>query len=265
MIETKLDDTTLLQFPRLAAETGLRHCITTTPWNMASHRGPAADLAVARRGRVCEWIGAPFDKLTSPAQVHGGEVVPVTGDIIGAGRFGRDDAVPFVDGLVTESVGVPIINLSADCVLLLAYDPARHAVGSAHASWRGLMAGVASNLISQMQRSFGCDPANIRAGIGPSAGPTRYQVREDVIRVLATRVDVPERYLARDGHDVANAARDRACLNLWQLAADQLVASGVRAGAIETAGLCTMTDERFFSHRREGPQTGRMALFCALA
>lgn len=257
MIETKIEDTLLLEFPRLAAEAGLRHCITTKPWNMASHRGPGAERAVERRQRVCEWLGAPSERLTSPAQVHGGEVVPITDNIIGAGRLGRDEAVAFVDGLVTDRVGVPIVNLSADCVLLLAYDPVRRVVGSAHASWRGLMAGVATNLIAQMRRSFGCEPVNVFAGIGPSAGPERYQVREDVLRVLASRVDDPERYLVREG--------ERVNLDLWRLTFDQLIGAGVPSVSIETAGLCTMSDERFFSHRREGAATGRLALFCALA
>jgi YfiH family protein len=257
MIETTLDDTTLLRFPRLAAEARLVHAITTKPWNLASHRGPDAGRAIERRRRVCDWLGMSFDRLTCPAQVHGGEAVVITDDIVGAGRFGRDDAVPFVDGLVTDRPGVPIINLSADCVLVLSYDPVRRAVGSAHASWRGLVAGVAANLITQMRRSFACDPANIRAGIGPSAGPQRYRVREDVIRVLATRVEDPERYLVRDGGGVN--------LDLWRLANDQLVGAGVPSEAIETARLCTMSDARFFSHRRDGQETGRFALMCALA
>lgn len=256
MLETTLDDTTLLQFPRLSSDARLVHAITTKPWNMASHRGPDAGRAIERRRRVCEWLGVPFDRLTSPAQVHGGEVVAITDDIVGAGRFGRDDAVPFVDGLVTDRPGVPIINLSADCVLVLAYDPVRRALGSAHASWRGLVAGVVTNLITQMRQSFGCDAANICAGVGPSAGPQRYRVREDVVRVLATRVDHPDRYLVRDGGGVN--------LDLWRLANDQLVGAGVPRAAIETAGLCTMSDARFFSHRRDGHGTGRFTLICAM-
>ncbi|MCH7527220.1 MAG: laccase domain-containing protein, partial [Planctomycetes bacterium] len=37
-----------------------------------------------------------------------------------------------VDGLVTDEPNVPLMVLSADCCLMVLYDPARPAVGVAH-------------------------------------------------------------------------------------------------------------------------------------
>lgn len=256
MREKRLDDTTLLRFPKLADAPGLVHAVTSVPWNLAPHRGPQRELAVERRRKLCAHLGLDFDKLTAPSQVHGGDVVPISDDVVGAGRFGRDGAVAFVDGLVTDRRDVAILNLAADCVLILAYDPVRRAVGSAHASWRGLMAGVATNLVQQLSRCYGTKPADLLAGVGPSAGPEAYAVRDDVIRILRTRVASADDYLKRVG--------DQTCLNLWRLAEDQLVAAGVRREAIETANLCTMSDTRFFSHRRQGEAAGRIGLICAL-
>ncbi len=42
--------------------------------------------------------------------------------------------------------------------------------------------------------------------------------------------------------------------------AAQLVRSGVSAGMIERDPACTICDERFFSYRREGADTGRNAV-----
>lgn len=253
---SKFEDLTLLKFEQLSEAGGLVHAVTTRPWNMASHRGPQAELAVHRRRRLCRHLGLDFDRLTAPAQVHGPEVVPVDDALIGAGRFGRGGAVRFVDGLVTDRPGVPLLNLAADCVLLLVYDPGRSAVGSAHASWRGTLSGVVGNLVGQMMRCFGSDPAGLLAGIGPSAGPCCYRIDQDVQRIVASRYAAADRYLVRTGGAVS--------LDLWQLLADRLQSAGLSPANIEAAGLCTICDERFFSHRRDGPQTGRMALVCAL-
>jgi len=254
--EWPVGEVTLLRFNRLSRQPGLVHAFTLRPWNMAPHRGPQAELAVERRRRLCQLLGLDFERLTAPAQVHGPEVVPVERSLEGAGRFGRDEAVGFVDGLVTDRPGLPLLNLSGDCVLLLLYDPRRGALGTAHASWRGIVAGVTENLVRQLTRSFGCRPDHVLAGIGPSAGPCCYRVERDVCRIVASRFDDAGRYLLHK-----NGAT---FLDMWRLVADQLAAAGVPAGNVEVAGCCTMCDRRFFSHRREGPSTGRFALICSL-
>ncbi|MEA2125904.1 MAG: purine-nucleoside/S-methyl-5-thioadenosine phosphorylase / adenosine deaminase, partial [Solirubrobacteraceae bacterium] len=53
-------------------------------------------------------------------------------------------------------------------------------------------------------------------------------------------------------HDARRGERN---LALDVVAIDQLRAAGVTA--IHDTGLCTMCDERFFSHRREGDAAGR--------
>src|SRR5215470_11477738 len=108
------EDTQLLRFHSLADRTGLVHAITTKPWNMAPHRGPQSDRALDRRRRLCQHLGLDFDRLTAPDQIHSNHVLRVEPRDVGAGRLGRDDAVPFTDGLVCSLPGVPLLQLSAD-------------------------------------------------------------------------------------------------------------------------------------------------------
>src|SRR5207244_1899106 len=113
-------DTSLLHFPDLDQIEGLAHAITTRPWNMAPHRGPDADRALERRRLICEHLGFSFERLTAPDQIHSGHVLRVIETDVGAGRLGRDSAVRFVDGLMTNLPGLPLLQLSADCLLILA-------------------------------------------------------------------------------------------------------------------------------------------------
>ncbi|GAG03167.1 unnamed protein product, partial [marine sediment metagenome] len=48
--------------------------------------------------------------------------------------------------------------------------------------------------------------------------------------------------------------------DLWSANRDQLLAAGLGPDRIELAGICTIQDDRFFSYRRDGPETGRFAL-----
>ncbi len=256
MIESRRDDLLLLHFDRLQREPGLVHAVTTRPQNMAPHRGTDREHAVSWRQRVCEALGLSFDELTSPAQVHGAEVLCVEHDDIGRGRDGRHSAVPYVDGLITDRPGVPLILLSADCPLVCVYDPKRPAVGAVHASWQGTVARAAENLVRQMVSAFGSDPAELLAAIAPSAGPCCYEVGDDVRRLARTRL--------RDADALLHPRGDRYLFDLWTANAHQLIESGVAPASIETARLCTLCDPRFWSHRRDGQNAGRFALFLAL-
>lgn len=247
------EDTTLFQFPSLAGVPGLAHAITSKPWNMATHTGPHADLAVTRRRRVCEFLGLPFERLTAADQVHSPHVVRVHAADAGAGRDGRHTALKFVDGLVCGLPGVAIVQFSADCPLVVAVDPERRVVGTAHASWRGTVAEITLELVRQLRREFGVSPGNLLAAICPCAGPCEYEVGEDVRRVALARLPEADRFFPRvDG---------RLRFDLRAANVDQLVRAGVRHDRIHVAANSTMTDGRFYSHRLEGAGAGRFAVF----
>jgi YfiH family protein len=256
MITTSLQDIDLFQFSRLAERPGLAHAMIGKGWNMAPHRGPEAKRAVERRKAVCAHLGISFDRLTAPEQVHGAEVLAIDPSEIGAGRNGRADAVGFVDGLMTDRADVGVAILSADCPVVLVYDEMTRAIGAVHASWRGTVAGIARHLVQSMVKQYGCDPGQMVAGICPSAGPCCYEIGPEVARIVAHRFDRPERYLpVRNGQTM---------LDLWQANFDQLTEQGLRPEKIERADLCTICDDRFFSHRREGKTTGRNALIAGI-
>lgn len=248
------DDTQLLRFPGFDGIPGFVHAITTRPWNMAPHRGPEADKAVERRRRICAHLGFEFDKLTAADQIHSGHVVRITSADVGAGRFGRDTAVKFVDGLVCDMPGVPLLQLSADCLLIMAVDPTRRAVGTAHASWRGTVAGIGSNLIRAMSQSFGSKPHDLMIGLAPCASPPRYEVGEDVCRIAREMLPTGDSILPQ-------APSGRRCFDLKTANTKVIVDLCVRPDRIVTAAECTMADARFYSHRRDGETTGRFALF----
>jgi hypothetical protein len=253
LVSEPLDDTALLSFPTLREIGGLAHCVTTRPWNMACHRGPEAHLAVARRRRVCQHLGLPFEHLTAADQIHSAHVLRILPTDVGRGRDGRETAMHFVDGMICDLGGVPLIQFSADCPIILAVEPNQRVFGTAHASWRGTVAGISAELVRQMVREFGVDPAELTAAIGPCAGPEEYEIGEEVFRIAKTRLADADRYFP--------VHHGRRCFDLRSANAAQLAAAGVRRQRIIVARETTMSDDRFFSHRRDGPLTGRFALF----
>jgi polyphenol oxidase len=106
-----------------------------------------------------------------------------------------------------------------------------------------------------MAERYGTDPTHVRAGIGPHIAASSYEVGPaEVADVHAAFPHLSLCEPTREGH---------ACLSLERAIRHQLTASGVRAYRVESAGIDTRVDDRFFSHRAERP-CGRFALVAAL-
>jgi copper oxidase (laccase) domain-containing protein len=84
----------------------------------------------------------------------------------------------------------------------------------------------------------------IAAIVGPGIGPCCYEVGEDILAA----------YRGRLGKRVIQGRN----LDLWTAARDVLSEAGVEA--VEGVDVCTACDDRFFSHRRDGPVTGRQGV-----
>jgi len=188
-----------------------------------------------------------FERLVSVHQVHGARVVAVDGRPLAEGRTELAKA----DGLVTDRPGLGLMIKLADCLGIILVHPPTRTVAAIHAGWRGLISGVIPAGVRAMVQGHGARPEEIKAGISPSLGPccaefVNYQ-REFPRSFWAYRV-------GRDHFD------------LWALARDQLQESGLREGNIEAAGLCSRCrGDLFFSHRGQGPVTGRMGLLAGFA
>ena len=163
------------------------------------------------------------------------------------------------DGLMTDRVGLPLSMRFADCTPILYHDPRNGVIAIAHAGWRGTVQGIAGIVIRAMVSAYGCDPADIRAGIGPAIGPNKYQVGEEVVAAVQEHFGTTAGLIRRDATD------GTAYLNLWAANQLDLERAGVLSEHIDVAGLCTAEHvDEFFSHRQEKGKTGRFGAVIAL-
>lgn len=237
----------LWQSPVLAAIPNLAHAFTSTTLNLSLSFGPGAERAAEDRRAVCSALRLDPDRLVSGRQVHGVTVAGVERDGSAGPRVIAD-----TDGLVTTVRGVPLLALSADCPLIVAVDAAAGALGLAHSGWRGSVAGMPVKLVEALVAGCGASAERLTVVVSPCAGPGAYEIRDDVRTLLAQAMGDAEPYLARCG--------DRMFLNLPRLIAVQLAGAGVPAERIHLPAQCSITDERFHSVRRNGPNSGHAGL-----
>lgn len=238
------------RFARLGREAGLVHAFSTRPDDVSMRLDARAAERQARREHMAADLGVDAARLCCCVQVHAPGIAAVAESPVGGRLEG-------IDAAITAERGLPLMTFSADCPLVLLYDPVRRVLGMAHTSWRCTVSRLAARLVERMQAECGVRPGDLLAGIGPSAGPTAYEVREDVYEA-AVGLAQRERLFLRQG--------ERMCFDLWESNRLQLVEAGLGADRIEVAGICTMTrTDLFYSFRREGPGCGHFGLMAALA
>jgi hypothetical protein len=220
--------------------------------NLGLHVGDDPERVVANRRRVAAALGLPLSRFVFADQVHGRQVAVITPDMAGRGTTALADALPGTDAMITVEPGLCLLVLVADCVPVLLLDPVRRACGAAHAGWRGTVQDVAGESVRAMVAHFGCRPADLRAVLGPAAGPEGYEVDGPVMNAVTAAFGSGAAALlrpTRPGH---------ALLDLWAANRHQLRAAGVPDQQIEVAPISTLAaSHRFYSARVAAGPTGR--------
>lgn len=260
-MQTAIGDSTLFHFQGLDAFPLIHGVTTRDPSlpgdgdiNIAGRL--SREDAVANRRVWADLIGIDASALVAGRQVHGINVQVVDEQHRGHGAVRIEDAVPQTDALITRTPDMPLIIYTADCVPVLVYDPVEHALGLAHAGWRGTVGNIASAVVGTMAAEFGSQPENLIVKLGPSIGPCCYEVGDEVI--AAWCASGIERFA-----EAIVPKEPRAHLDLWRANSLAFEAAGVPVDRIEHSAVCTRCHaERYFS-RRAGQ--GHRGLFATIA
>jgi len=207
--------------------------------NLATHVGDEDSAVAVNRERLEQALALP-SRPCWLEQIHGKQVC----------RMKTSHQGLTADGSYTDTPGIVLAVLTADCLPVVLASHNGDEVAVVHAGWRGLAAGVIESGLQQ----FSCEPSDIKAWLGPSIGEQNYEVGHQVYDAF---VSIDAQYQtafasSRPGHWHAN---------LYTLASQRLQQAGVKQimGGGKTATWCSYEqDDQFFSYRRDG-DTGRMA------
>lgn len=257
MRENQCDGRIGLAFEGLSRNGAVKHVFTTRDreggGNLSLSGGRDQATARAERAFWSKQIGMSAEDWVVGGQVHGASLAVVNEDHRGRGALDPEAVVAETDGLITQTPGLPLYVACADCAAVVIHAPGpKQALAVVHAGWRGLAAGILAQAVSKLAELSGSDPADFQAGVGPCIGLTHFEVGDEVAD------QAPASRRVRFG--------DRWNVDLAGWAHDQLQDAGMVLGKIEASGLDTAELPRlFFSHRRDGEDTGRMGLIAALA
>ncbi|MDN7125067.1 peptidoglycan editing factor PgeF [Pseudidiomarina sp. 1APP75-32.1] len=215
---------------------GIQACITTVdaPGNLAAHVGDDPARVLLHRRQLQRALGlrrAP--KWLS--QYHSTVVVAEESSVLGS----RADAI------WASAADSCCAVLTADCLPILLCSEDGAIIAAIHAGWRGLAQGIIGTTLAQLPQRTEC----FRAYIGPAISQPHFEVGDEVRQAFSRLgiVDSSTFHPHRSGKWLAN---------LPLLAERLLLGHGVKE--VTQSHLCTYSDARFFSHRRD-PSSGRIA------
>lgn len=148
------------------------------------------------------------------------------------------------DGLYTQDTTCVLGIRIADCVPVFLFDPRQRAGALVHAGRAGTFQGIAAKAVQSLHRVYNSLPSDIRAVIGPSAGPCCYEVSEEMAQEFS------------EGGGIAQGRH----LDLWQSNQTQLLQEGLVPEHIQLSEICTICSDQFHSYRSNAPTARNIAV-----
>lgn len=209
----------------------------------------AADIA-ANRKQLCGELGIDEARLIVPHQVHGTAVRQIAKDFFSLPENIRKMVLEGVDAVMTDMSGVCIGVSTADCIPIIIYDAAHHAVATVHAGWRGTVARIAELTIQAMAVTYHSVPSELRCVIGPGISLDNFEVGDEVydkfVKAAFDMNIIAKRY-------------EKWHIDLKLCNRMQLERMGVKRENIQISDICTFADNAdYFSARKQGIDSGRV-------
>ena len=153
-----------------------------------------------------------------------------------------DDCVG--DAVVTQEKGVVCAVMTADCLPIFACNQSGTQVGVAHAGWKGIVNGVIESFIQQFESN------DLLVHFGPAISPAAFEVGADVYQQFIDKdTQLDQAFIAKGS---------KYQLDIYQAA--RIILNDLGIQSISGDDECTYTQkDKYFSYRRDGAQSGRMA------
>ncbi len=165
---------------------------------------------------------------------------------------------PRTDGVVTDQKDILLTTVHADCLPVWLYDEENQAIGLVHAGWRGTLAGIAPKAVKLMQKTYGSDPAKMKAAIGPGISLCCFETGPEVIEAFRAYWDFVDKY-AEPAENRPGGVQGKYYIDLKGINTEELLQAGLKMENVEISDHCTHCEpETFASYRREGGTYMRM-------
>ena len=203
-------------------------------FNLGFNTDESEQVIQANREQLAKNIDVPIASIAFANQVHGTDIQVISEGGIYDG----------IDGFLTQTKGLALAIQVADCAAVLLGDATTGTIAAVHAGWRGAIGGIVVKAIQKMQ-ALKCNSENLEVFVSPCIAMNRFEVGEEVAQQF------PNEFVDRNSFPKPH-------INLKGFIENQLLSLGIKEEHIEISEHCTVSEQEFYSYRREGKSSGRM-------
>ncbi len=237
MIEIEILNTTIFPSEIISGVT-MRNQTAFQPYGFTIS-GNYADENIVNQHRklMADYLNLELNAVKYQKQVHGDEIQVVDFDT----QLNESDA------MITNLSGLALVASVADCAAILLYDANAKAIAAIHSGWRSTTLNIVFKTIEKMSSEYNSQAADLIAYISPCAGGDSYEVGIDVAQFFP--------------NSIKSLSEDKFLFNIKNEVYNQLIVSGVLPQNIEMSEICTISNDKYHSFRRDADNSGRMGAF----
>ncbi len=220
-------------------------------FNCNSYCGDNAESVYKNRQRLIEWLGG--GELIFPKQTHSTNSLVIDENFLKKETEEQQTLLDGIDALITNIPDKVLCISTADCIPITIYDPRKQVIATIHAGWRGTVGRIVKECVETMQNTYGCQPQNLIANIGPGISVEAFEVGTEVYETFKN--------LSFDMERISqfNSSTGKWHIDLKECNKMQLIECGIKEVAIEDCQICTYNNHhKFFSARRLTIHSGRI-------
>ena len=166
------------------------------------------------------------------------------------------------DASYTNKPNTPSVILTADCLPILIANRDESIVTGIHAGWRSLLMDIIENSVNALQQS----PEDLFVWLGPAISQKGFEIGSEVKSAFEYRNTLLSELMPEqqnpEGVFIPSHNEGKFYADIYALAKLRLQNIGIPLSQIYGGDFCTYSDpDRFFSYRRDGIKSGRLASF----
>ena len=159
------------------------------------------------------------------------------------------------DALITNKKNFILTSTSADCNIILVYDPINNAIANIHSGWRGTLNKIIVNTINGMIKEYNTNPKDLICCICPSIKLCHFEVSDDLYMQFKDKIPNQKyyKYINNKWH-----------IDLTNIIIDNLIDLNIKKENIIDSNICTMCNSNIMhSYRADNINSGlNMGFIC---
>ena len=209
---------------------------------------------------LCENLGLQMRNVVKPMQSHLDKVQIVTGKVLKNEPDIYVEKYLKTDGLITQKKNIVLSTTSADCILMMFFDPETKTIANIHSGWKGTYRKIAVKTVENMNKELGVKLENLMCCMCPSIRKCHFEVREDVMELFEEKfersIDL-SKIIEKQKSEFNSSTEEKWNIDTIELNRIMLIKEGLRPDNIVDSKICTVCNsDKLHSYRVEKENFG---------